>query len=121
MKKMIFFIFVLYAPSSMATTVITCGDALSVGSEAKILLHQAAQKRAQQDIENFTGKKLTIPYVDDSTACFSKSKCVSMGTAKATADIVETFWCETSSTPLHSAYYSLYSSSKLWFDERYSR
>ena len=119
MNRLFFLIFSLYASNSVAG-VITCGDAMSVNGDARMALHKSAQKRAQLAIEEFTGKKLTIPYVDDHTACFGDT-CTSKGTPEGTASIVEVYWCETPSTPLHSAYYNLYSSSSLWFDERYSR
>jgi len=117
-KKFIILFFTLYASNSIAG-VITCGDAISLKGDARMALHQSAQKRAQRAIEEFTGKALSIPYVDDNSACFS-DKCVSKGTPEGTADIVEAFWCKTNSMPLHSAYYNLYSSSKIWIDKRYA-
>jgi len=117
MKKLMMLFFTLYASNSMAG-VITCGDAMSVKGEARMALHHSAQKRAQRDVEEFAGKALTVPY-PGINACFG-DKCESDGTPESTAALVDLYWCETNSTPLHSAYYSLYSSSKLWFDKRYA-
>lgn len=90
-----------------AADVITCGDAMSVGKEAKASLHKEAQKRAQKAVEDFTGKKLTKPYIK----IFGQS-----GTPESTLSVIEVYWCETETTPLHSAYYRLYSSNKLFFE-----
>ena len=101
--------------------VITCGDAFSVGSEAKASLHQSAQQRAQKSIEDFTGNILARPYIAAGgfePVC-GGNKCTMTGTPQSTAEFVEIFWCETKSTPLHSAYYRMYSSSKDFFDKRY--
>ncbi|MDQ6967896.1 MAG: serine protease [Mariprofundaceae bacterium] len=117
MKKLIILLFTLYASNSTAG-VITCGDAMSVKGDARMALHHSAQKRAQRAVEDFTGKTLTVPY-PSMKACFG-NKCESDGTPESTASFVDIYWCETNSTPLHSAYYSLYSSSKLWFDKRYA-
>ena len=94
---------------------------MSVIGEAKAVLHKAAQQRAQIEIENFTDKKLTKPYIAAGgfeSVCGSK-KCKMTGTAKTTADFIEIFWCETKSTPLHSAYFRFYTSSKDFFDKKY--
>ena len=60
--KLLIFLF-FYAPYSFAAGVITFGDAMSIGPEANASLHKAAQQRTQIEIEDFTGKKLTRPYI----------------------------------------------------------
>jgi len=108
MKKLIVLLLVLY-PSISLAGVITCGDAMSLEGDARMALHQSAQKRAQEAIEEFTGKKLIQPYI----ILFGSNG----GTPESTAIIVETYWCESSSTPLNAAYYGLYSSSKTFFEQ----
>jgi len=111
--------FLLLFPLVAISQVITCGDVLSVTGEAKAVLHDTAQQRAQEKVEDFTSRTLTKPYIVAlEPTCFHK-KCKMTGTAETTAEIVETFWCETESTPLHSAYYSLYTSGKDFFDKKY--
>ena len=92
---------------------ISCGDAMAVGTEARTVLHKAAQKRAQKAVEEFIGKPLTLPYIQllDPKA----------GNPTSTASIVEVYWCETENTPLNKAYYNLYTSSKKYFDKKYLR
>ena len=121
MKKHLLIFLFIYAPHSFAAGVITCGDAMAVGAEANASLHKAAQRRAQNEIEDFAEKKLTKPYIAAGgfePVCGGK-KCKMTGTPETTAKFVETFWCETSLTPLHSAYFRFYTSSKDFFDKRY--
>ncbi|MTT50968.1 hypothetical protein F1529_00585 [Alcanivorax sp. VBW004] len=42
--------------------VITCGDAMSVGSESRASLHAAAQSRAQNAAQEFMEKTIVHPY-----------------------------------------------------------
>lgn len=119
--KIYLFIALAFFSTHSLADVITCGDAMSVGKEAKISLHEKAQQRAKKAVEAFTDKQLAKPYVAAGgfdPVCGSK-KCKMEGTLETTADLVETFWCETASTPLHSAYYRLYTSSKDFYDTRY--
>jgi len=74
--------------------------------EAKQLLHQAAQQRAQREAENFTEKKIIKPYFTAGSG---------PGSPESMAALVEIYWCESSSTPLHSAYYRLYTTSKSFY------
>lgn len=110
--KCIFTIFIILTINSFASDVITCGDVFSVKGEAHAVLHQAAQKRAQKAIEDFVEKKLLKRYPFPDQAVGSHSD----GTPEATAFGVEIYWCESSKMPLHSAYYSLYSNNKQFFE-----
>jgi hypothetical protein len=96
-----------YLPLSSAANVITCGDVSSVGDESKFLLHKAAQQRAEKKIEEFFERKITQP----NAALLGQE-----GSEKSMAAIIETFWCETPDTPLHSAYYRFYSNNKSVFE-----
>lgn len=93
--------------------VISCGDVMNLGSEARAVLHNVAQKRAQKAVEEFMEKKLTLPY----TQLLDPEK----GTATSTAALVELYWCHSDNMPLHSAYYNLYTSDKMFFDKKYLR
>ena len=108
MKYSIFILAILFS-ANCASEVITCGDALSVKGEAKKVIHHAAQTRAQKAIEEFTGKKLKYPYI---------ALIGGRSTAENMASVIEIYWCETTKTPLHSAYYRFYSSSKSYFNEK---
>lgn len=88
---------------------ITCGDTLVLDSEVKAKLHHAAQQRAQQEIEEFIGRKITTPYVN----VFGEK-----ATPEKMLGLIELFWCETTSTPLHSAYYRFYSRNKDVFEDK---
>lgn len=81
---------------------------MSVGGEARTLLHKQAQQRAQHEIESFMEKALMKPYVD----VFGLQS-----SADVMADLIEIYWCETTNTPLHSAYYRFYSSNKSVFNK----
>jgi hypothetical protein len=87
--------------------VITCYDASAVGSEAKMSLHAAAQKRAQKAAEDLVEKKIVTPYVN---ALGQKD------TPEMMAAVIEAYWCNSNSTPLHSAYFSFYTSNKHVFE-----
>lgn len=86
--------------------VITCSDASVVGAEAKMALHAAAQQRAQTAAEDLLEKKVVMPYI---------SLGGQIGTPEEMAAIIETYWCESNSTPLHSAYFRFYTSNKYVF------
>lgn len=107
MKSLFSIIVTLCSFSAFASDVISCGDAIMVGGEAKSTLHSKAQRRAQEEIEAFVEKKLTKPFVD---ALGRKSDPETM------AKLIEVFWCEVDKTPLHSAYYRFYSRNKYVFD-----
>jgi len=81
---------------------------MSVGSEARTVLHKQGQQRAQNEIENLMEKPLMKPYVD----VFGLKS-----SADIMADLIEVYWCETAKTPLHSAYYRFYSSNKNVFNK----
>jgi hypothetical protein len=100
--RFIYLINIVIIYAFAGNNVILCGDVFTASQEAKLVLHEVAQQRAQKEIENFVGKKLIQPYWG--------KKDIEM-----ISGIIETYWCETSSTPLHSAYYRLYSSSKFPF------
>jgi len=109
MKKIFLLLIILYHNDLIAGGVITCGDIFSLpdtSSETKISLHAKAQKRAQEEAEDFIGKKILNPYPNllgkkDTIKVFSK--------------IIEMFWCESSTIPLHSAYYNFYMrNKKVW-------
>jgi len=101
--------FIAWIPSTAfsASEVISCGDAMAVGVEAKLALHQQAQQRAQVEIEEFQGRKLVVRYIN---ALGSEGDIDSM------ASVIEVFWCETADTPLHDAYYRLYSRNMRLFE-----
>lgn len=86
---------------------ITCADVTAVKSEAKIILHAAAQKRAQKEAEDLLEKKIATPYLD----VLGQS-----ATPEAMASLIEVYWCESPSTPLHSAYFRFYTSNKHVFE-----
>jgi hypothetical protein len=90
-----------------ASEVITCGDATSVGAEARMALHKAAQERAQREIEEFVGKSLEYRYIN--TLGMS-------GNAETMANVIEVLWCDSPNDPLHDAYYSLYSRHRHLFE-----
>jgi len=96
----------LFSINATGSNAISCGDAMSVGNEAKMALHSQAQKRAQKAIEQFVEKKLTKPYIN---------LLGQRSNAKAMGALIEVYWCETPSTPLHSAYYRYYSNNKSAF------
>ena len=106
MKYLVFFIVSMSSVNVMSAGVISCGDAMSVGREARLTLHNEAQKRAQSAIEEFVEKDMVNPYVD----LFGQKNDL-----KTMADLIEVYWCETPKTPLHSAYYRFYSSNKSVF------
>lgn len=110
--KYFFIIVTILTISIFANDVITCGDTFSVKGEARAVLHRVAQKRAQEAIENFVEKKLLKRYPFPDQAVGSHAD----GTPEATAFGVEIYWCESSTMPLHSAYYQLYSSNKSLFE-----
>ena len=93
---------------NVSAEVITCGDAYKVGGEAKYVLHREAQKRAQVAIEEMFEKKIKKPFVNTFQLETTPEKM---------AVFIETFWCESNKTPLHSAYYRFYSSNKHVFKE----
>ena len=106
--KYISIIFALiYSSLANSSDVITCGDAMAVGNEAKLVLHSQAQKRAQKAIESFVEKRVKKPYVN---AFGQESDLNSMSA------LIEVYWCETQKTPLHSAYYRFYSNNKSVFE-----
>ncbi len=97
-------IILLFISNTVHAQAIRCGDVWSVkSSEANLALHQIAQKRAQEHVERLVGKKIINPYINMGIVNGEK-------TLKTTASIIEVYWCETSSTPLHSSYQSLYTS-----------
>ncbi|AZG36762.1 MULTISPECIES: hypothetical protein [Shewanella] len=105
--KYISILFALFCSGiAYSSEVITCGDATSVGREAKLVLHSHAQKRAQQAIELFVEKKVKTPYVN-----FYGQ----VSDLKTMSSLIEVYWCETQETPLHSAYYRFYSNNKSVF------
>lgn len=106
MKQLAFLLVLTFSASALANDVITCGDAESVGVEAKLALHKEAQQRAQKAIEEFVEKPVVTPYVGAFGA---------VGDAKSMAAIIEIYWCESAKTPLHAAYYRFYSSNKSVF------
>lgn len=97
----------LPSESYAASEVISCGDVTAVGGEARMALHKLAQERASKEIEEFIERRLVTPYVD----AFG-----SAGDEESTASLIEVFWCETNNTPLHDAYYRLYSRNKHLFE-----
>ena len=101
----IFYLFLLTL-NLLNANVITCGDVISLNGEAKAILHKAAQQRGQIEIEEFVGKKIIKPYY----SITGKSN------PKEFAAFIEVYWCESLSTPLHSAYYRFYSRNKGSFD-----
>ncbi len=107
MKYISIFFALITSSFAHSSEVITCGDAMSVGSEAKITLHSQAQKRAQTAIESFIEKPVKKPYVN---AFGQESDLNTMSV------LIEVYWCETQKTPLHSAYYRFYSNNKSVFE-----
>lgn len=105
MKNVIILSFLVI--NSLFANVISCGDILVLkeGSEARYELHKSAQQRAQRSAEDFMGKKITNPF----PLLFSQNK---KGELKNLIPTIEIFWCESSTTPLHSAYYSFYMNNK---------
>lgn len=80
---------------------ISCGDAFATDSlNLQKALHSKAQIRAKNKAERFVGKKLINPYVG----------IIEPYTLESTIKMIETFWCESTSMPLYSAYYALYTS-----------
>lgn len=108
MKKCIVIAALTLSATSLASEVITCGDAAFVGTEAKAALHHEAQQRAQKAVEDFVGKPVVTPYVGLLGA---------PGDAKNMASLIDIYWCESAKTPLHDAYYRFYSSNKSVFGE----
>jgi hypothetical protein len=103
MNKIILILSLSIASFYCNAEVITCSDATSVGSEASLSLHASAQKRAQVAVENLLEKKIMTPYVD-----LAGGKA----TLKSMSSLIETYWCESPSTPLHSAYFRFYTNNK---------
>ncbi len=103
MRYIIASVFIMLSSSSFSASVITCGDVMSVGVEAKAFLHEAAQKRAQEAAEDFVEKEIKKPYVN-----FFGEKA----TPEDMSGLIEIYWCESLSYPLHSAYYSFYMHNK---------
>lgn len=99
MNKFLAIFFLILVSTQAAAGVVTCSDVRSVGAEAKKILHAAAQKRAQQEAEESVGKKIIIPYIDVRGDEASPEMMESL---------IEVFWCDPASTPLHSAYLLFY-------------
>lgn len=95
---------------SNASDVITCGDASIVKGEANAILHKAAQKRAQKDFENLVGKKLENPTPDPTAPLVKIGEKNKKSDPFKFAEFIEFWWCETSKTPLHEAYFRYYTS-----------
>ena len=105
--KILYTSIILYLSSFTSVFAITtCHDAMSVSGEAKSILHSHAQKRAQSETEEILEKKIINPYM----TAFGHE-----GTPETMASLIELYWCESKSTPLHSAYYRYYSSNKVVF------
>jgi hypothetical protein len=101
--------------------VIECGDVfvLEDKSENKLALHTFAQKRAQSSAESFMNMKLKFPYgMDITQGALSPNK--KGGTFEQLIPIIEVFWCQSASMPLHSAYYNFYMSNKVYWTGEYS-
>jgi len=109
MSNFLILVILIFASFHSTGGVMTCGDAMSVGEEARLALHQSAQKRAQDSIEEFMGKKIINPY----SGHFVKERDATPSTM---AYLIEVFWCETDKTPLHTAYYRYYSTNKSAFE-----
>jgi hypothetical protein len=90
-----------------ASEVITCGDAMGVGGVARMALHNQAQERAQKAIEEFIERRLATPYINGLGMA---------GDEESMASVIEVFWCDSLDSPLHDAYYSLYSRNKHLFE-----
>lgn len=91
-------------PLNVYSGAITCGDARQIKSaEAKKALHALAQNRAQKNVETFLKKKMVNQYING--GLIGKPK-----TLETTMPFIEIYWCYGPSMPLHSAYYSLYTS-----------
>ena len=88
--------------------VITCGDAMSVGSESRASLHAAAQSRAQNAAQEFMEKTIVHPYG-------ARDSMVG-GTPEKMTGTIEVYWCKSAEQPLHSAYYNFYMSNKGVFE-----
>ena len=101
-------LFMILAIDVLNGKVITCGDAMIAKGYNRLYLHDIAQQRAQREIEDFMGKKILTPYP---SPIVGKN-----GTLKSMAALIETFWCEAPTTPLHSAYYNFYSRNKSAFE-----
>jgi len=99
MNKFIAIFFLILISAQAGAQVVTCSDVRSVGAEAKKILHAAAQKRAQKEAEESVGKKIIIPYMDVRG---------DEASPEMMASLVEVFWCDPPSTPLHSAYVLFY-------------
>ena len=73
--------------------VISCGDVIQTPSlSIKKALHANAQKRAQENVEKLVGKKLINPYIG----------IVRPKNLESTLRIIEVYWCESITMPLHS-------------------
>ena len=105
--KHIFIIFIFFVANSHASEVVKCGDVQKISDEAKEVLHDYAQKRAQKEIEHFTGRKVVNPY-----GTFGNK------TLKGHSGLIEIYWCESSYQPLHDAWYSYYSRNESAFGKR---
>lgn len=107
-KLFFFIIFTIGSTKIMASDVIRCKDIMNASKEARIALHSLAQDRAREDIEEFTGRKITRPFPKISSSENLKIEQF-MG-------LIEVFWCETPQTPLHAAWYRFYSINKKVFE-----
>ncbi|MEA5316078.1 hypothetical protein VB525_19610 [Vibrio parahaemolyticus] len=104
------FLFPIAVSANNATSnVITCFDVMNddVSRAARSALHEQAQKRAQSSIESFVGKPITKPYVNG----FGQP-----AQAENMAAVIEVYWCDSRTKPLHSAYYDFYSRNKIVFE-----
>lgn len=107
MKLSLMICFITLYSSFAVSGVITCGDAQSVGTEAKLALHASAQRRAQKQAEELVEKKINTPLVD----AFGRET-----SPEVMASVIEVYWCESPSTPLHEAYFNFYTNNKNVFD-----
>ncbi len=103
----IFITAVLLPNRLSAADVVTCGDASIVGKEAHILLHEAAQQRAQNAVEALVERQVARPY---GTRVGKVGENIT-----DLIPLIEIFWCGSSDTPLHSAYFNFYTNNKSLF------
>jgi len=78
---------------------IYCKDVYISDKQKKQKLHAIAFKRAEKEMSKIAGRKITNKHTD----LFGGE-----GTPEATAQIIETFWCKSSSMALQSAYRNYY-------------